>query len=394
MLYTDIINHLAFITVICFSFLIFNLTVFMNKAASLFKLQGAVFFIPFFVSAFTFVFVKEVPLDSVLVFSELLLCLGLLLLSSLKISERKFGLIHTIIMIAAFIAAIYICNFRSLPLSFLPGSLEPVPVMLVLLLLIYVRRSSKNNDIIFMQGLALMLAAYFFMLFGAEQYVVELVLVLRIAAYCIFFRYFRKMTHEKYMNKIKEVEKLKASLEKSLNYEVKKRVFEIEKSNEKLIELSKMDALTKVYNKITILNIVEKLIISNKYKEFSIMMFDIDNFKVINDTMGHVTGDICLKTVANIATSNIREVDYIGRYGGDEFIIVLPSLTATEARYVAERFRNKITEASTPRISVSIGIATYPSDGQNVRELIAAADKGLYRSKGRGKNAVSHQSLF
>jgi diguanylate cyclase (GGDEF)-like protein len=152
--------------------------------------------------------------------------------------------------------------------------------------------------------------------------------------------------------------------------------------------------LTKTLNKITILNVIEKLISSKKENAFSILMFDIDNFKVINDSLGHVTGDMCLKTLALIASSNIREVDHLGRYGGDEFIIVLPTLEAKEAKFVAERFRKKINETSNPRFTVSIGIATYPSDGQTVKDLISAADKGLYKAKSKGKNAISHATLF
>ncbi|HYE83090.1 MAG TPA: GGDEF domain-containing protein [Clostridia bacterium] len=196
------------------------------------------------------------------------------------------------------------------------------------------------------------------------------------------------------MEKINESEKLKEVLEHSLNKEVKKRVFEIERSNERLLEISKTDLLTKAFNKITILNIIEKLINSKKEEIFSILMFDIDNFKIINDSLGHVTGDICLKTLANIASGNIREVDYLGRYGGDEFIIVLPALAENEAKFVAERFKKKVNETSNPKFTVSIGIATYPYDGRTVKDLISAADKGLYKSKSKGKNTISHASLF
>ena len=150
------------------------------------------------------------------------------------------------------------------------------------------------------------------------------------------------------------------------------------------------DLLTKTLNKITILNIIEKLITSKREKVFSILMFDIDDFKTINDTLGHIAGDLCLRTLAIIASNNIREVDYIGRYGGDEFIIVLPNLAENEAQFVAERFRNKVNETSNPKLTVSIGIATYPRDGETVKDLLSAADKALYKSKSKGKNTISH----
>ena len=165
-------------------------------------------------------------------------------------------------------------------------------------------------------------------------------------------------------------------------------------SNEKLLELSKTDSLTKAYNKLAIMNIIEKLTTSKARQTFSILMFDIDKFKTINDTLGHVTGDMCIRTLVSIAQANIRSIDYLGRYGGDEFIIVLPTLSANDARIVAERFRSKVAETNNPRFTVSIGIATFPEDGKTVKELISAADIGLYRAKERGRNAVSHSMLF
>jgi diguanylate cyclase (GGDEF)-like protein len=138
---------------------------------------------------------------------------------------------------------------------------------------------------------------------------------------------------------------------------------------------------------------IEKLI-NSRINEFSILMFDIDNFKGINDTYGHIAGDMCIKRLALIAKSSIRDEDSIGRYGGDEFVVVLPSLTISQARLVAERFRKKVDETESPHFSVSIGIASYPQDASNVKELIAAADEGLYKSKRKGRNTVSHRDLF
>jgi len=225
-------------------------------------------------------------------------------------------------------------------------------------------------------------------------YVAELVVLLKIAVFAAFSHYFYSNIYNSYMSKIAESEKLKESLERSLNKEVKKRVFEIERSNERLLEMSKTDLLTKAYNKITTLNIMEKLISTRKDEVFSILMFDIDNFKTINDSLGHVTGDACLKSIANIASNNIREVDFLGRYGGDEFIIIFPSLNTNEARFVAERLKNKVSELSNPKITISGGIATYPHDGRTVQELISVADRGLYKSKSKGKNTISHVLHF
>jgi diguanylate cyclase (GGDEF)-like protein len=258
--------------------------------------------------------------------------------------------------------------------------------------IIYVKK--RDTDQKLLVPLAIWLSGVLLGFFEGQAYIKQFVLILKIGAFTAFILYFCNATYNTYMKKINESEKLIDTMERSLNKEVRKRVFEIERSNERLLEMSKTDLLTKALNKITILNIIDKLINSKKEEVFSILMFDIDNFKIINDSLGHVTGDICLKTLANIASGNIREIDYLGRYGGDEFVIVLSSLGANEAKYVAERFKKKVNEVSNPKFTISIGIATYPYDGQTVNELVSAADKGLYRSKSRGKDAISHFSLF
>ncbi|NLO97521.1 MAG: GGDEF domain-containing protein, partial [Peptococcaceae bacterium] len=89
-----------------------------------------------------------------------------------------------------------------------------------------------------------------------------------------------------------------------------------------------------------------------------------------------------------IAKDNIRSIDVLGRYGGDEFLIILPGTTVEEALRVAERFRQQAKAQSGS--TVSIGIASYPADGKTVQELINVADKGMYQAKNKGKNAVTH----
>jgi diguanylate cyclase (GGDEF)-like protein len=261
-------------------------------------------------------------------------------------------------------------------------------VMFIIASLIYVK--VKNGDQKLMPPLAIWFTGVLLGLFPEMEQMKAVILLLKISTYIAFIYYFYIVTYTKYMIRINESEDMIKRMENSLNTEVKKRVFEIEKSNERLLEISKIDMLTRAFNKITILNIIERLINNKKIDVFSILMFDIDNFKTINDTLGHVTGDVCLKSLANMASGNIRELDYLGRYGGDEFIIVLPTLGESEAKFVAERFKNKVSEASNPKFTVSIGISVYPDDGQTVKDLISVADRGLYKSKSRGKNTISH----
>jgi diguanylate cyclase (GGDEF)-like protein len=118
-------------------------------------------------------------------------------------------------------------------------------------------------------------------------------------------------------------------------------------------------------------------------------MFDIDDFKKINDTQGHVTGDLIIKQLAIIALHCIREVDLVGRYGGDEFIIFLPNTIKEEAFIIAERLRKNVELAQNFRCTISVGISSYPQDGLKANQLISTADEALYASKKKGKNRVS-----
>lgn len=123
---------------------------------------------------------------------------------------------------------------------------------------------------------------------------------------------------------------------------------------------------------------------------FSIIMMDLDLFKHINDRFGHQTGDEVLRKACSIIKSNIRKEDIVGRYGGEEFIIILPETNSNGAVKAAEKLRNEIEDAKilgykTP-VTVSMGIATYPYHAQWKQELIEKADQALYVSKELGRN--------
>lgn len=181
-------------------------------------------------------------------------------------------------------------------------------------------------------------------------------------------------------------------LDANLHTEVIQRVASIEKSNRVLLEKARTDSLTGLFSKPAIVNHADTHIQRSPREELSLIMLDLDNFKGINDKLGHQVGDQCLKSLASIARASFRANDILGRYGGDEFIFLLPGTPANMAITVAERFRRNIEVGSNPKFTVSIGISTYPQDGKIVREIIDAADQALYRSKEQGRNRVSHLS--
>ena len=128
----------------------------------------------------------------------------------------------------------------------------------------------------------------------------------------------------------------------------------------------------------------------------SLIMLDIDDFKIYNDTLGHQAGDQILKELAVLLKNHSRKMDYVCRYGGEEFTIILPRTEKKEAYLIAERLRLDIEkhifvhEEILPqkKLTVSVGIATLPEDGKIPSELITTSDKKLYSAKNKGKNTT------
>lgn len=127
----------------------------------------------------------------------------------------------------------------------------------------------------------------------------------------------------------------------------------------------------------------------------SVLFFDLDHFKAINDEYGHQFGDVLLRTLAALARETVRGADSVGRYGGEEFVAVLPETDYPHALQAAERLRRRIAAQTLPapadadaRITVSVGVTTYPGDGTTLDALIRAADTALYTAKREGRDRV------
>lgn len=176
-----------------------------------------------------------------------------------------------------------------------------------------------------------------------------------------------------------------------------KDITEQKKMQEELTQLALYDKLTGLYNRGSFdKKLSEELERSSRYKkQFSLLMFDIDFFKKVNDAYGHQAGDEALKGVANIIRESIRATDYPTRFGGEEFIVILPETDSTEAVNLAERIRKIIevadihtSETEAIHITVSIGIATSHKD-ISTDALLKNVDDALYKAKNSGRNQVS-----
>lgn len=203
---------------------------------------------------------------------------------------------------------------------------------------------------------------------------------------------------------------LKKYREALLNYsrilekKVEERTRDLENKNKILLEMKKKleltartDPLTGLLNRRALYEFIDHEVKRTKRskKGFSIILADIDNFKHINDTYGHACGDRVLRKISRILKSTLRQTDKVGRWGGEEFLILLPETSLEGAVRVAEKLRMSIASENfrcsgklTLRLTMTFGVAEFTPQTPSLRECLKNADEALYRGKSSGKNIV------
>ncbi|UCH63067.1 MAG: diguanylate cyclase [Fidelibacterota bacterium] len=175
---------------------------------------------------------------------------------------------------------------------------------------------------------------------------------------------------------------------------------ERERLQKELTHMAMYDGLTDILSRHALLEQaeVERQRTKRYKRDLSLLMIDIDHFKKVNDTYGHITGDLVLKEVAQNLKKQTRRSDFVGRYGGEEFLIILPETSIGKALVLAEKLRRRVSELAIPidgkvlkDTTVSIGVAEYKDDS-NIDEFINRSDKWLYAAKENGRNQVQPQS--
>jgi diguanylate cyclase (GGDEF)-like protein len=193
--------------------------------------------------------------------------------------------------------------------------------------------------------------------------------------------------------KTKELVTLKEELESK----IAERTLMLQDAINELEVLASVDSLTQVSNRRHIKNILrdEASRAKRAGTNFSVIMLDIDHFKLVNDTHGHAVGDDVLRAVAKTCEATVRQVDRVGRIGGEEFLVVLPEASHPDALQVAERIRREVFNLTFPQkdltVTISLGVSTCDSEC-TVPELLEQADQALYDAKDSGRNMVcSHK---
>jgi two-component system cell cycle response regulator len=172
---------------------------------------------------------------------------------------------------------------------------------------------------------------------------------------------------------------------------------ELQKANDQLQKLTFTDEMTDIYNYRFLMNQLGTEIsrVERYKKPLCLCLIDIDFFKQINDRYGHPTGDATLRKIANILKETTRAVDFVGRYAGDEFLIIFPDTHLEDAKRLCERIRQKVSDEKfyvknqLVRLSLSIGLTSYSAAERKTSDsMIEAADMALYKAKEKGRNRV------
>lgn len=195
---------------------------------------------------------------------------------------------------------------------------------------------------------------------------------------------------------LEQKEKELIELNKNLEMLVDKRTVELKIANEKLSELAQTDPLTRLLNRRGFgLKFTEEIERAKRYdRPLTVAMIDVDHFKLFNDMEGHVYGDEALKKIAQTLSSNLRKSDILGRYGGEEFILMMPETKLHSASEICERLRVSVEncvfqgQKENAYLTVSIGLATFPIHGETTEALVKIADQALYQAKDGGRNRV------
>jgi diguanylate cyclase (GGDEF)-like protein len=181
-------------------------------------------------------------------------------------------------------------------------------------------------------------------------------------------------------------------INEELEHIVSERTRQLVEKNKELEQLAITDRLTGLYNRLFLDQVLEREIsvVHRNHSAFSLILLDIDHFKLVNDTYGHHAGDEVLQTISKILKAAVRESDVVGRWGGEEFLVLCPNTSLEDSLKVAEKLRRSIEQydfAALGSRSASFGVASYQA-GDSIASVEARADKALYLAKENGRNRV------
>lgn len=390
MFYMSLVNQIYFFIVVVFSSYIYISSFAVKPDVPFIKHYATAFFIPLILSLMSFLSLNTEYSESYIFFAEfMLITVQLIILLFEKNSDLRYIIFFSLYAVPLAIGILSV-NFDSLNHSSLMDLIISIYMGIVITIIISCILLKKYSRISLYWGIFAICASLLVVHLNPEDLTEIVSLLLKVIGYALFaFFFYRSTIYRLEEDHAKSSEQL-VRINQSVQREVNRRVEAIERSNRKLVEISKTDNLTGAYTRKAFIDMVDNILNKRPESEFSILMLDIDNFKEINDMHGHMTGDKCLKSLISIAHNSLRSDDRLGRFGGDEFVVLLPDTSPVKAYFVADRFRKNVESSNDPHFTISIGVSSYPMDARTSKALINAADKALYLAKSKGRNSVTH----
>lgn len=382
------IDNISFNIIVTLSFLISYIIFFELKEHSKIKTTGLAFLFLGTCLLSGNIMHIYIPISKTIYIGKLIF-IGLLTIFIAIPKKVRVGYTGVILIIVAGITCGYfVPQINNIPLLS-SGTYGKTIILLVFSLIAFFLSKTSRDTRIYAIPIAILFISGIINLAGQSIYIKSISQLLFVVSGVFFIINIKDFKLKEHHRSNTEYEKIKKEFDEEVEKEVKKRMFYVELSKEKISEKSRTDGLTGALNKNAILDEMDTLIMNKQ--RYSMLIFDIDKFKTINDTLGHITGDMCLRSLSSICKAQITKDDFFGRYGGDEFIIVLPGKRYTDALKFGEDLRRAVEEKTDPPFTISIGVAEFPHDGFTVKEVLHWSDESLYMSKHKGRNAVSHK---
>ncbi len=390
MFYLGLENQIHLFIVVIFSSYIYLSSFSIKQLSASIKHFATAFFIPLVLCLMSFLSLNREHASFYLFFAEFILISALLLILLVQRNGDFTYVIFFLLYAMPVCIGILNLNFESIGRSAVFNAVIGFYLGISAILIISCLISKRKDRLQLHWGILAVCASLLITRLNFGETAATVALILKAIGYILFSLFLYRSTiyqlQQEHTKNASQLERLNENVQREVN----RRVEEIERSNKKLVEIAKTDSLTGAYTKKAVLDMIDSMITKQPDTVFSVLMFDIDNFKTVNDTHGHITGDKCIKNLVSIARNSFRGDDIVGRFGGDEFVILLPGTSPVKAYLVAERFRKNVEQTKDPNFTVSIGVASFPLDGKNSKGLISSADKALYISKEKGRNIVSH----
>jgi len=209
----------------------------------------------------------------------------------------------------------------------------------------------------------------------------------------LVFKYVKKKTID-YKAYVDSKNSELVTTNKTLEDRVVQRTQELKEATDQLEELARTDTLTDIHNRYSIMKILDAEVDRAKRyaNPLTLLMYDVDHFKRVNDTHGHRAGDSILYNLTQVVKNSLRDIDIVGRYGGEEFLVIMPSTLLSDAIEVAQRVCETVSNHKFNQIeqlTISVGLVELGRD-ETMDMLFTRADRLLYRSKDSGRNRVSY----